>query len=84
MRGNLQSWSWRDIQLVYKHIGGQMFNLLGIKKRLNLPNTIDAFYPDDLNIMIIRMNRDADWFDDQLKVLDKEIARRYKLIGVIG
>lgn len=84
MRGNLQSWSWHDIQSIYAIIGGQMLDLLGIKRRLNLPDTIDVRYPDAKNIMIIRVNRDADWLDDQLKVLDREIARRNNLIGVMG
>lgn len=84
MRGNLQSWSWGDIQRIYSIIGGQMVDLLGIKRRLQLPDTINVRYPDDKNILIIRVNRDADRLDDQLKVLDKEIARRNNLIGVIG
>lgn len=84
MRGNLQSWSWKDIQAIYGIIGGQMQDLLGIKRRLGLSDTIDVRYPDAKNILIIRINRDAGWLNDQLIVLDKEIKRRNNLIGVIG
>lgn len=84
MRGNLQSWSWGDIQRIYAILGGQMQDLLGIKRRLNLGDTIDIAYPDEKNILIIRVHRDADRLDEQLSVLDKEIKRRNNLLGVMG
>lgn len=80
MNYNVNSWSWQDIQKVYKAMG----NLLDNYKRINLPEAIDIKLSDRENLFIIDCHRSIDRIDQQLTVLDKEISRRNKLIGVMG
>ena len=80
MNHNVNSWSWQEIQKVYQAFG----NLLDNYKRINLPKTIDIKFSDKENLFIIDCHRSIARIDEQLTVLDKEIARRQNLIGVMG
>ena len=84
MRGNLQSWSWRDIQAIYKIIGSQLQEYYAHSVRCGIPKTIDIDFSDENNIFIIRFHQDVDRLGDQIDALDQEIARRNNLIGVMG
>ncbi|UOF80582.1 hypothetical protein [Caudoviricetes sp.] len=44
---------------------------------------MDINFSDENNILIARFWRDVKRIDAQLAVLDKEIARRNQLVGVI-
>lgn len=83
-RPSIEAWSWQDIISIYSILGGQVVALLNLKKRLQLPNTIDISYPDDKNVMILRFERDAGILDQQINALDREIERRNNLVGVIS
>ena len=83
MRGNLQSWSWGDIQHIYSILGSMMNEYAGIHQRIGVPKP-NVKYCDCENIFFIRFWRDVKRLEEQLKCLDQEISRRNKLIGVIG
>lgn len=83
MRGNLQSWSWGDIQRIYAILGGMLSQYQGINDRIGVPRAHIA-YQDHENIFFIRFWQDVKRINEQLQCLDREIARRNNLIGVIG
>lgn len=83
MRGNLQSWSWKDIQHIYQIIGSQMNEYSGIHQRIGVPKP-NVKNSDQENIFFIRFWRDVSRLEEQLSALDREISRRNKLIGVVG
>ena len=83
MRGNLQSWSWKDIQSIYAIIGRQLAEYNGVHQRVNVPHAhIDN--SDQENIFFLRFWGDVKRLDEQIQCLDREIARRNNLIGVMG
>lgn len=82
-KSNLASWSWKDIQDVYTSIGLvlQSYQLIGM--RIEIPQAhIDR--TDEENTFILRWHTDIKRCDAQLAALDAEIARRNKLLGVMG
>lgn len=83
MRGNLQSWSWRDIIVIYSIIGAMLSEYNGIHQRIGVPKP-NVKNSDQENIFFIRFWRDAYKLEQQLRYLDREITRRNKLIGVVG
>lgn len=83
MRNNLQSWSWGDIQSIYGILGRMLSEYNGIHQRIGVPKPHIAF-GDCENIFFLRFWGDVTRINEQLKVLDREIARRNNLIGVMG
>lgn len=83
MRGNLQSWSWRDIIVIYSIIGDMLSEYNGIHQRIGVPKP-NIKNSDQENIFFIRFWRDVKRLEEQLSVLDAEITRRNRLIGVVG
>lgn len=82
MRGNLQSWSWRDIVVIYSIIGTLLSEYNGIHQRIGVPKP-NVKYCDCENIFFIRFWRDVKRLEEQLQTLDAEITRRNGLVGVI-
>lgn len=80
----LGNWGWQDIVRVYKVYGQMLKQHNTYKKRCHIPTTIDIKYPDSANLFIMRFNRDVRKIDLLVSELDKEIARRNDLIGVVG
>lgn len=83
MRGNLQSWSWKDIQSIYKILGRQLAEYNGIHQRVGVPKA-HIELNDESNTFILRFWSDVKRLNEQINCLDQEIARRNNLIGVIG
>lgn len=83
MRGSLQSWSWHDIQSIYGILGHMLGHYDGINKRVGIPQA-HIKYSDRENLFFLRFWRDVHCINEQIKCLDREIARRNKLIGVMG
>ena len=83
MRGNLQSWSWGDIQSIYTILGNMLKEYDGVNRRCAVP-TANVKYQDQENIFFLRFWTDVKKINEQIKCLDREIARRNNLIGVIG
>lgn len=78
----LSAWSWNDIHLLY-FVYSQMFlELNEIHKRVNFPKPSFDF-EDAVNSYLMRFWREVTRIDQQLEVLDIEIARRKKLVGVV-
>jgi hypothetical protein len=83
MRGNLQSWSWGDITRIYAILGGMLEQYNGVHQRIKVPKP-NIKYSDHENIFFLRFWGDVRRINEQLQALDAEIARRNRLIGVIG
>lgn len=83
MRGTLGSWRWQDIQSIYAILGRMLGEYNGVHSRIGVPKP-RIEYGDAENIFFIRFWQDVVRINEQLKVLDREIARRNKLIGVMG
>lgn len=83
MRGNLQSWSWGDIIAIYRILGVMLSEYNGVHQRIGVPKP-NIKYADHENIFFLRFWGDVKRINEQLQVLDTEIARRNSLIGVIG
>lgn len=83
MRGNLQSWSWGDIQAIYAILGQQLHEYLGVHQRINVPRA-DVKYSDRENVFFLRFWGDVLRINSQIACLDAEILRRNRLLGVIG
>ncbi len=85
MENNLGSWSWQDIQTVYAGYGKQLNEFARIKKAVGLQEVkLDIRNSDLQNIFVLRFTRDIQKIDMNLALLDREIARRNNLIGVMG
>lgn len=84
MKNSLSNWSWDEITRAYWAFGSLLEEYAGYKKRCNIPEQIRIMYSDDENIFIMQFNKDIKRIDANLAELDKEIARRNKLIGVVG
>lgn len=80
----LSSLSWQSIQGIYAILGQRMQEYNDLQKRIGIPGTVDINFPDDKNILILRFWRDVTKVNEEIKLLDAEIARRNKLIGVMG
>lgn len=82
---NLSRWSWAEIQAVYATFVHQYQEIERISKSCGIEKMeINIDYPDLKNIFILRALRTMRKIDRHVAVLDAEIARRNKLIGVIG
>ena len=79
----LSSWSWKSIYDVYAILGKQMGEHEAIKKRCNIPSSIQIYFSDHDNVFILRFWQEVNRIEAQPRALDKEIARRNKLVGVI-
>lgn len=84
MAPSLSNWSWQSIMKTYKLLGSQLSEYHGLRQRINIPRNIDFGYDDHTNVLIIHFWRDVERLDEQLACLDKEIARRNNLVGVMG
>jgi hypothetical protein len=83
MRGNLQSWSWKDIHVIYAILGNMLQEYNGVHQRCHVP-TADIKFSDQENIFFFRFWGDVKKINEQIKCLDREITRRNNLIGVMG
>jgi len=79
----LSSWSWGDIQKMYAIYGKQLQECAGVAQRIEIPSNIDINYSDNDNVFILRFWREVKKLDAFVAALDREIARRNALIGVI-
>lgn len=78
----LSNWSWQQIAQAYKKISRNLITLHNLHSRINFPQpTMD--FEDEVNSYLMRFWRAVTLADQRLEVLDIEIARRNKLIGVI-
>lgn len=84
MGQSLNSWSWGSIIKTYRLLGGQLQEYQGLNQRIHIPKNINFEYDDHTNVLIIHFWRDVNRLNEQLGCLDKEIARRNNLIGVMG
>jgi len=82
-KNNLGSWSWQDIQAVYKSFGLVLQSYEVVAQRIAIPKAHIQF-TDPENIFLLRWGADISRIDQQLKALDTEIARRNQLVGVMG
>jgi hypothetical protein len=80
---SLSSWSWKNIQSVYAILGKQLQEHESVRQRCSIPRQINIHFSDSDNSLILRFWRDVNRVEAQLQALDKEIARRNKLVGVI-
>lgn len=80
----LMAMSWQDIISLYKVYGEMVMQYKGYKERCQIPSSIKVQFGDLENMFVLQFNREVKRLDAQINVLDKEIARRNKLIGVMG
>lgn len=80
----LGNFKMQDILALYKILNKQLQDQVGLKKRFKIKDQIDFSYSDEENSFILHFNRDTARILAQVKILDREIARRNKLIGVMG
>lgn len=83
MQGSLPSWSWQDIQRIYGILGQMLSEYHNVHKRIGVPQP-HIELTDESNIFLFRFWGDVNRINDQLKALDREIARRNNLMGVMG
>jgi len=87
VKTNLKSFSWNELTRSLEYYRDQYIELERVKT-FALPDTevLEASidYSDLKNIFIFRMLRDIRTLDRQVQVVNNEIARRRKLIGVMG
>jgi hypothetical protein len=76
-------WSWESIVGVYAALGKVFQSYDEINKRINVPKP-DIGFKDDENTFIMRFWGDVNRIDAQLQILEAEMNRRKKLIGVFG
>lgn len=81
MENNLQSWSWQDIIDIYRILGRQLKEYAGYKERCSIPESMNIEFSDEENVFISHFNRDVRRLDEQLAALDREIKRRFQLVG---
>lgn len=85
MVNNLSKWSWADIQAVYATFAHQYKEIERLTKACGIEKLeMNIDYPELKNIFIIRALRSIKQIDKHVAILDKEIDRRNKLIGVMG
>lgn len=83
----LPSISWQEIQAKYRRYGAELKELARVAKIFaNADVTQIDVYTLDGNYQIVRRawQNSVDETDGMLVLLDAEIARRNKLIGVMG
>lgn len=93
MRGNLGAWSWGDIQSIYAILGRQLqeykriADILHPEQYIDLtpkPGTVIPISKFENVLWIGKWHQDVERINEQLTCLDREIARRNNLIGVMG
>jgi len=95
MKSKLSSWSWQDIHCVYQTFSNQLMEYKMVADRFEIPVPMDKELrtmthgivkakDQQFQDFINRWFRDVNKIVGQLSVLDREIARRNKLIGVMG
>lgn len=98
MQNKLGNWKWQEIHAMYKVYGEQLREYADTAERFEIAIPMDKelreFATTPGALIPTRDLQHADfvnrWFRDvkrivgQLKALDREIARRNKLIGVMG
>jgi len=77
------SWSWQTIVAVYRVLSDRLQEYNGLHQRINIPHA-SIEYSDEENLLFLRFWRDVARLNSEIEVLDREIARRNKLIGVMG
>lgn len=89
----LAKWSWQDITKVYQNYGEQlkeyarMRPIFGIDEAIDLVPKPGQMVPVESFENVLAVGRwftDVTRINDHIKMLDHEIARRNKLIGVMG
>lgn len=89
LKFSLKNWKIQEIYEVYKIYGGMLKENEGIAKRLGITLPLDI-RPDQLRIInsqraeiVSRLFLDVKRLNTQLAALDREIARRNVLVGVM-
>lgn len=89
----LARWSWQEIIKVYRHFGEQLKEYQRLKPVFGVDDEIDLTPRPGMIIPVAsfeqalavgRWLQDVSRINDQIKALDQEIARRNKMIGVMG
>lgn len=84
MELSLVNWSWQEIISAYRDFGFLLQEYDDLKDRCGVPLTMDINYTDSDNNLISRFWREVSVIDHQLIAMDKEINRRYALVGFMG
>ncbi len=90
MEPKLANWSWQEIQKVYASFGAYLRELQRHAKIFDIDLPVKfkpgefVAYPDDKAELVARWIMDINRTNLQLSTLDREIARRNNLIGVMG
>lgn len=77
-------WSYQEIIRAYSILGSRLQEYEDVRKRIKIPREMDINYTDTDNIFISHFWREVKKIDNALLQLDREIARRSALIGIIG
>jgi hypothetical protein len=77
------SWSWQTITAVYRVLSDRLKEYNEFHQRINIPHA-SIEYSDEENLLFLQFWRDVARLNSEIEVLDREIARRNKLIGVMG
>lgn len=86
MKGNLPSKCWQELQLMYEVYGAQLIELNRVKTVFGFSMIDRGLHAGD-PMFDIAENHFQNWVgevDGMLILLDAEIGRRNKLIGVMG
>lgn len=84
MAQSLNSFSWQQLQDIYKQYGDRATELLRIKETFKLAQNKAGLANGGRDLVSASFRRDVELTENMLILLDAEIARRNKLIGVMG
>lgn len=79
---SLEAWSWKEIINLYKLYGEMLIEFERLEKSINPPKP-HILFDDELNAFLMKFWGDVNQINRNVEALDREIARRNKLIGVI-
>ena len=90
MQNKLGNWKWQDIQLTYQVLANQLMEYKEVADRFEMDLPLKPkvgepiVYADGSLDFIHHFYAGVNRINNHLNVLDREIARRNKLIGVMG
>lgn len=80
----LANWTWGALINVMSVYSKQLKEIQRLSNSVGIERLeIDIDYPDLKNIFILRALRDVKRLDQQVAVVQQEIARRQSLVGVL-
>lgn len=80
----IPSWSWQEIQYIYKAYGMQLIELSRVKRVFGLDMVQRGMKDAGYQFVQEAFRTQVDEVDGMLSLLDAEISRRNNLIGVMG